>query len=494
MRLWANLGWRRGAFLLVAFVPLGLFGLLGAAILPSTANESTPIVNYDLGYGFNVAAWDSAKLDEMGFNWIKVFNAPNYRLPQKLLLRIDVQQGQMGDVAGWRQQIRTLAQNHGAYIDAYEIGNEVNLDASYGWGGPPVAADYVVLLCVAYEEIKAHDPDSSLVVSAGLAPTGRVSGNWEGHAGHNGLYQDEREYLREMVAAGAGDCLDVVGYHNYGYSADYDTPPDTNGGTPQTNCSNGFCFRGVEKIYEILVELGMGDVPIWTTEYGWITNPSEEGLGHCLADPSWAGREWQMVTQAKQAENLAGSFAYAAAHWPWMGGMFVFNLNFNDAFYYDECEQMRFYGVAGRPAEEALRALPKVHEQVRPSLRVEGDTAVSRFVLSDTQSFTQTLLYTLTNEGNTPISVTITSTLPTTTSWGASWISPSTAVVSPTMPLTVQVMLTNEVRPLGVYTGAVRFTAVVNGQPVDGFPREVPLWLGVVERIYVNFLSVIVRP
>ncbi len=486
--------YRRWLLLLGLFWPLGGMWWLSTAVLPSTADTPGPIVNYDLGYGFNVAIWDTAKLDEMGFNWIKVFDRPTSRLPQKLLLRIDVQHDQMADIPGWRQQIRELAHNHGAYIDAYEIGNEVNLDADYGWGASPVAADYVTLLCAAYEEIKAHDNGTSaIVVSAGLAPTGRVSGNWEGHSGHNGLYQDEREYLREMLTAEALDCLDVVGYHNYGYSADYDSPPDTNGGTPQTNCTNGFCFRGVEKIYDILVENGAAEVPIWTTEYGWITDPSEEELAHCLADPTWQGRAWQIVSQEKQAENLAGSFAYAAEHWPWMGAMFVFNLNFNEAWYYDECEQMRFYGVAGRPAETALRELPKAYEQRPPALRVDGPTAVYQFVLSDTQPFTQTLLYTLTNEGDTPISVTITSTLPTTTSWGAGWISPSTAVVSPTLPITVQVVLTNGVRPLGVYTGTVVFTAVANGQPVSGFPQEVPLWLAVVEQIYTHYLPLVTR-
>ncbi|MBK8434014.1 MAG: hypothetical protein IPL28_23190 [Chloroflexi bacterium] len=35
-----------------------------------------PPANPNLGYGFNVAEWDRARLEGMGFNWMKVFNAP----------------------------------------------------------------------------------------------------------------------------------------------------------------------------------------------------------------------------------------------------------------------------------------------------------------------------------------------------------------------------------------------------------------------------------
>ncbi|MCB0037198.1 MAG: hypothetical protein KDE51_24370, partial [Anaerolineales bacterium] len=143
---------------------------------------------YPLGYGFNVAEWDTSKLQEMGFNWMKVFNAPGSQQPVNVLLRVDVNASTLNNLDGFRSSMSNLAQNNGEYIDAYEIGNEVNLDASYGWATSPLAADYVQLLCAAYQEIKTHDP-TAVIVSAGLAPTGRVSGNWEGHAGHNGLYQ-----------------------------------------------------------------------------------------------------------------------------------------------------------------------------------------------------------------------------------------------------------------------------------------------------------------
>ena len=121
-----------------------LFGFLILAAALLVRVEAAPAapafnpVNTDLGYGFNVAAWDIGLLENLGFDWVKVFNAPGSRLPVSVLLRIDVQ-ANVGEGA-LRGTVRGIAQNNGAYIEAYEIGNEVNLDASYGWGTSPDAA------------------------------------------------------------------------------------------------------------------------------------------------------------------------------------------------------------------------------------------------------------------------------------------------------------------------------------------------------------------
>ena len=141
-----------------------------------------------------------------------------------------------------------------------------------------------------------------------------------------------------------------------GFRADYDAEPDVDGGTPETDCSNGFCFRGAEKIYEIIQAHGLDDLKVWATEVGWLVEPAAECIGH----PSWQGRYWQIVSAEKQAENLEGAFRYARFHWPWLEALFVFNLDFVTAPYYDECEQMSHYSIYGRPAAEALGAMSKV--------------------------------------------------------------------------------------------------------------------------------------
>ncbi len=192
----------------------------------------------------------------MNFGWIKLFNdPPQSPQMQSVLLRIDVTAATtLTDLQADLAAKLPFAQ----YVAAWEIGNEPNIDAEYGWGAPPNALAYKPLLCAAYAQIKAADPDA-IVVSAGLAPTGRVSGNFNGHPGHDGLKQDDRQFLIKLLDSGGGACLDVVGYHPYGYSADYDAVPDVTSADPTQNCLQGFCFRGAEKIYEIMQQKGLGD-------------------------------------------------------------------------------------------------------------------------------------------------------------------------------------------------------------------------------------------
>ena len=58
-------------------------------------------------------------------------------------------------------------------VQAIEVWNEVNLDRE--WGGGPItrqtATDYVRLLGMSYDAIKAADPNIT-VITAGLSPTG----------------------------------------------------------------------------------------------------------------------------------------------------------------------------------------------------------------------------------------------------------------------------------------------------------------------------------
>jgi hypothetical protein len=303
----------------VAWLLIGILVSFQAGVR-SIAAATEPV----LGYGFNVAAWDSDLLRSMGFNWMKVFNGPGSRWPVNMLLRVEATAAVLANLDGFRNRMHQLALQQKGYIEAYEIGNKPNLDASYGWTISPNAADYANLLRQAYTQIKDVDP-GAIIVSAGLAPTGRVSGHWNGHPGHNGAYQDEREFFKEFVAANGADCLDVVGYHPYGFSADFDAPPDIPSADATQNCANGFCFRGVEKFYELMQTLGLEHRKVWATEFGWIVQPPET----CLDDPSWQGRLWQIVSEEKQAANLVGAFQHAATNWSWMGAMFIFNLNFN---------------------------------------------------------------------------------------------------------------------------------------------------------------------
>ncbi len=429
-----------------------------------------------LGYGFNQAVAEYGLLQGMGFDWVKLFAPPAGPQPVRVLLRLAGDATHMADLGGYGDMVAQIARDHGAYVDANEVGNEPNLDASYGWTAPPVAQDYATLLCTAFNRIRQEDP-SAIVVSAGLAPTGRVSGNWNGHPGHNGLHQDERAFLGEFLTAGGGACLDAVGYHPYGFSADYDATPDLSSGDPRQNCSNGFCFRGVEKIYEIMQLHGLGARKVWATEFGWITPPP----AHCLADPGWAGRAWQIVSLDQQATNLRGAFAYADGQWPWMGAMFVFNLNFNTAPWYPTCEQMRYYAVKDRPAETALRDLPKNPATPAASL-LAYPPALTWLIQADQQPQASDLRLTLRNGGWVDTSFMVTAD-------GGADLVPVIGNGSGTLTATgetvVNIGLSSAGRPVGVYGGEMTLT----GTPGTlGSPTLIPLTLHVVPALFQTFL------
>ena len=325
-------------------------------VLTSTALSSREQIttDTDFGYGLSVTYPDGDYAKSMGFNWIKVYDPPVKVQPTNVLYRVELSANDANNLGTFATALNSFVATYGDFIDGYEIGNEPNLSSE--WGAPPIAEDYVSILCTAYDTIKSGDPDA-VVVSAGLATVGRIPNTWNGHKGHNGNEQDEREYLKEFLAHDGQNCSDAIGYHPMGFRADYDAEPDVDGGTDGTDCGDGFCFRSIEKIHEILQDAGLGHKKIWATEVGWIVPPPDG----CLAHPSWSGRDWQIVSPTMQADNLVGAFEYGRLHWSWLGALFVFNLDFITVPtpYYAECEQMRYYSIMGTPAETALREMPK---------------------------------------------------------------------------------------------------------------------------------------
>ncbi len=351
-------------------VLLGLALLLVVAMGTSSARAYVVQWPLRMGYGVNPAtSWDNG-IRSMGFDWTKTFGPPPGRLPYRVLWRVDARAQALQNLNAWADTLERTARTFRDDVEAWEIGNEPNLDASYGWNAPPSAADYTRLLCEAYRRIKKADP-TSIVVSAGLAPTGRIPFTWNGHKGYCApgvgwcpiYYQDEREFLREMLAAGAGNCFDALGFHPYGFAA----PPEAAPGSPACG-PNDFCFRTVEVIRRIMVEEFGVDKPIWATEFGWLIDPGQVGRPECRTDPAMAGRMWQVVSPEQQATYLKNAFAWAEAHWPWMEAMFVFDYGFNamPEWMVSSCDAMRFYDIKGRPAEAALREMAKSYAPARP--------------------------------------------------------------------------------------------------------------------------------
>jgi hypothetical protein len=292
--------------------------------------------------GINVA--DSSQvglLVDLKFQWIEVFLPPDFAVGSfKILYRVPLGNaisGRTEDINAWADDLERVAREHKGLIQAYAIGNEVNLSREWG-NGQPDPALYTRLLTIAYARIKSSDP-SAIVVSAGLAPTG---GDGAGH-------MDDLKYAQAMFAAGAANAFDAYGFHPYGYAY----PPEQD---PNATGVNGLAFRRAEAHRTLMEQNGAKDKQMWATEFGWLINPQEEGI-NC----SWPGLDWQRVTEAQQADYVKRAFDYAKTNWPWMGVMFLWNYDFSRSpLYPDPCEQMKWFSIVDpsgkpRPVVNALR-------------------------------------------------------------------------------------------------------------------------------------------
>ncbi|MFN2292214.1 MAG: PKD domain-containing protein [Anaerolineae bacterium] len=353
-----------------------------------------------LGYGASIAAsYNVSYLADMGFDWAMGFvrwtdvgTGPNYnwqsvdwqladyvpRTPHVLLRVHHPTPEGIGDppvTAAELTAFRTMTQALAAYVAknwrprgletiAYEVWNEPNLSTE--WGIPqtqPSAAQYTALLKAGYQGIRAGDAQA-IVVSAGLATTG---GSLYATAAERAAVEDwarwfygadaavgDLVFLRNMYLNGAKGYFDALGTHPYGGPDAPETPP--------SEASGPIYFRRAEEQRAVMLSF-RDPSPMWATEVGWILETS------CYLGPF----EWMEVSEAEQAQYLVDAYAYAQEHWPWMGPMVIFNLDFATVFYYDICEQMRYYSLvyredpAGgailtRQAFSSLRDMPKASD------------------------------------------------------------------------------------------------------------------------------------
>lgn len=164
------------------------------------------------------------------------------------------------------------------------IWNEPNL--SLEWGFQPVdPIGYTKLLRVAYARVKEANPEVQ-VLGGALAPNLAPPGDE--------FALNDLLYLQGMLEAGAGEVMDGLAVHAYGWVYPADDPP-----APEV-----VNFRRTELVYQLLVENGYGHLPIHITEGGWNDHPR------------WtrAVKPAQRITYTLQAYQLAQS-------WPWLASI-----------------------------------------------------------------------------------------------------------------------------------------------------------------------------
>ncbi|MCA9873012.1 MAG: hypothetical protein KC441_05140, partial [Anaerolineales bacterium] len=198
------------------------------------------------------------------------------------------------------------------------------------------------------------------------------------------------------------------------------------------------------------------------------------------------GRLWQLVSEQEQADNLVGAFQYAAANWPWMEAMMVFNLNFNQPGLYQECEQMRYYAVQGRPAEAALRDMPKEQPPVITAVDVWPEQ-LAVIITPAQQPYTAVRSLVVHNIGTEPVTFTVQADA------GADLVpdvAPTGDVLQAGEQRAIQVTIESAGRPSGIYTGTLTLSATT---AVEGLPAVIPLRLAVVDEIQYVYLPAVSR-
>ncbi len=246
--------------------------------------------------------------------------------------------------------LHAMASRYRGQVQAYEIWNEQNYaveNAGYVAG----AERYVELLKVAYRRIKEADPNA-IVICGPLTPTG-VNNPY--------LAIDDITYLKRMFQYQDGvirNYFDVLGVHVAGTLNPPDTLwPDNPGPGPGWVDHPTHYFRHVENIRAVMVAYGMGDKPIWITEFGWA---STENVTSVAA----RGYEYGYYnSEQEQAAYLVRAFEKARTEYPpWLGAMFVWNLNFATCF--PATDEKSPFGIIRpngtlRPAYAALAQMPK---------------------------------------------------------------------------------------------------------------------------------------
>jgi hypothetical protein len=236
-----------------------------------------------------------------------------------------------------------LADRYRGRVQAWEIWNEQNLASNSG--GNVDIPRYVKLLKAGYQGVKAGDPNA-IVLFGALTPTGVDIPD---------LAIDDVLYLQRIYAYNNGEVrnyFDALGAHPGSNNNPPDTLwPDNPGPGPGWQDDESFYFRRIEQVRQVMVDNGDAAKQIWLTEFGWTTANQAPGYEYGAQN-----------SEQDQANNLVRAYEIGKQNWPWIGPMFVWNLNYSIitppfdekypwAVLYDDWSP--------RPSYNALKAMPK---------------------------------------------------------------------------------------------------------------------------------------
>lgn len=263
------------------------------------------------------------------------------------------------DTDAFYNTMRVISGRYTGKIDAYEIWNEQNLAGEVG--GYVDVAPYVAVLKAGYKGVKRNSPDA-LVLFGGLTPTGVTDRT---------IALDDTEYLRQFYAYNNGEgkqYYDALAAHP-GSAANapetsYPGNPGTGACPPKYADQAGTCwrnapdfyFRRVEDQRAVMEANGEAAKKMWLTEFGWDSCqglPAPDGYEYCL-----------LTSEQQQADYIVRAYQLAQANYPWMGAMFLWNLNYQTIPGISSGDEKYGWSVlrpdfTSRPAYDAVKNMQK---------------------------------------------------------------------------------------------------------------------------------------
>lgn len=322
--------------------------------LPTADQDRTLGLLTGAGFGWarQWISWESVEPTQGSYSWDTldqvVASAEKHNVKLMLiLLRAPSWASPNGgipkDKALYARFVTSVASRYKGKVAAYEIWNEANLAGETG--GNVDAAEYAELLKAAFPAIKAADPNA-IVVFGGLTPTGE---------NNPALAIDDTIYMKQIYAYNNGEVkrfFDVLGVHATGTLNPPDTLfPEKPGPGPGYFDNRSFYFRRAEDLRKVMEEAGDGQKQIWLTEFGWSTKNAAKGYEY-----------GQYISEEQQAQYLVAAFDWAKQNWPWMGVMFLWNLNFSTVSKPEDEKtpwSIVYADYSPRPAYEAVKKMPK---------------------------------------------------------------------------------------------------------------------------------------
>ncbi len=241
-------------------------------------------------------------------------------------------------------------------IHAVEAWNEQNLDREWQTPNGVSPEDYVQFLAIAYDAIKAVDPNV-IVISGALAPTG--DGDWV-------RWADDFAWMDRALAAGMLNYADCVGAHHNGYNIPPDVPFDQTGSLPEAqtaifrgpfdNPHHSWSFRTTLDTYAAKIQAVDPNMKLCVTEFGWASSEGYDAYpeGFEFAQDNTLEEQSTYLVQAYNQMRESGDV--------WL--TFAFNFDFGNKGNGPTDDPVPYSIVDGagapRPAFGALAAMEKI--------------------------------------------------------------------------------------------------------------------------------------